>query len=1058
MGVCLSLISMLLANFSIKKPVTVVMATAAVIIFGLISWRNLAINLLPNITFPTLTIRTEYTGSAPGEIENLISKPIEEAVGVASGVVRVSSVSRAGLSDVVVEFDWGTKMDFAAIDIREKLDGVSLPRDATKPVLLRFDPSLDPIMRISLYGSDDLVALRLIAEEQLKRRLESIEGVASILISGGLEEEIHVEVQEARLAHLDLSIAQIADRLSRENINLTGGTLKDGEAEFLVRTLNQFVTVEEINDIIVQEKGAAVIKLIDVGRAFKSSKQRSVITRTNTSESVEIAIFKEADTNTVAVAAAVKSRLNPILEELKSTFPAADIEIVSDQSRFISQSIAEVLKAAIWGGALAILVLYFFLKNIRSTIIVGLAIPISIIAAFFLMYVSKISLNIMSLGGLALGVGMLVDNAIVVLESISRHRSEGKPVQDAARLGASEVGKAVTAATLTTICVFVPIIFVQGVAGQLFVDQALTVTFSLLVSLAVALTVIPMLSSIRLNSAQNPANPVSSRAANVLALPLKAIKTVILWVMKAVKLLLTPAFKLFDLIFGLIAAAYPKTLGWALNHKALVLLIAALFFGLSLLAVPRLGSELIPEVSQGEFIVNVKTPPGTPIEGTDNVMATMAQLPHDEAAVNLIYSLAGASGGFSSSASADRTNVGQILIALDKGTSREEEQRIIENLRQEFSGIPGIEYKFGLPALFTFNAPIELEIKGYNLNKLKELSDTISKKMENIEGLRDIRSNIEDGNPEAQIIFNRQRLSALGLDVETIATIVRDKIQGEIATEYSSGERKIDVKVSVQDQDRKDLEDLRNLTIATRGDVFVPLSAIAKIRIQRGLGEILRMDQERVALVSSNLSGRDLGSAVADIEQAIADIAMSGDFSVTIGGQRQEMVLSFDSMRFAIFLAVFLVYMVMAAQFESLLHPLIIMVTIPFGLVGVILILLITGTAISVVVLIGAIMMTGIVVNNAIVLVDFINRLRKEGLEKTKAILEAGRIRLRPILMTTSTTVLGLLPMALGFGEGAEIRAPMALTIIGGLLVATSLTLILIPTAYAAFDRRKEAA
>ncbi|HUV09195.1 MAG TPA: efflux RND transporter permease subunit, partial [Spirochaetia bacterium] len=403
---------MKIVDFSIRRPVTVTMATAAILIFGLISLSNLSLNLLPNITFPTLTIRTEYAGSAPSEVESLVSKPIEEVVGIISGVLRVSSLSRPGLSDVIVEFTWGTNMDLAAIDIREKLDGVILPDDAEKPIILRFDPSLDPIMRISLYGTDDLAALRLLAEEQIKRRLESIEGVASLLVSGGFEEEIRVELEEGKLARLGIPISQIADSLSRENINLTGGALKDGEVTFLVRTLNQFMSLDEISEITVAEKGPAAIRLRDLGRVLRSVKDRRTITRTNGGESVEIAVFKEADTNTVAVASNVRARLGGIIEELKGTFRNINLEIISDQSRFITQSISEVLKTAAWGGALAVIILFFFLKNIRSTLIISLAIPISVIAAFFLMYLSKISLNVMSLGGLALGIGMLVDNSI----------------------------------------------------------------------------------------------------------------------------------------------------------------------------------------------------------------------------------------------------------------------------------------------------------------------------------------------------------------------------------------------------------------------------------------------------------------------------------------------------------------------------------------------------------------------------------------------------------------------------------------------------------------------
>ncbi|MGQ9632268.1 MAG: efflux RND transporter permease subunit [bacterium] len=1051
---------MKIVEFSTKRPVTVVMFTAAIVIFGLISFNNLAINLLPDIAFPTLTIRTEYPGSAPGEVENLISKPIEEAVGVVGGVVRVSSISRAGLSDVIIEFNWGTNMDFAAIDIREKLDGVNLPKDAKKPVLLRFDPSLDPIMRISLYGDENLVALRLLAEEDIKRQLENIEGVASIRVSGGLEEEVHVEIQEAKLARMGIPIAQVINRLSQENVNLTGGTLKDGEAEYLVRTLNQFKSVDEIGDIVVGESGSAAVALKDVARVIRGNRDRNVITRTNGVESVEIAVFKEADTNTVAVASAVKDRLRKIAGEIGRFSDKIKLEVVFDQSRFIRQSIREVLETAIWGGILAIFILYFFLRNLRSTSIISLSIPISVIAAFFLMFLSKTSLNIMSLGGLALGIGMLVDNSIVVLESIGRYWAKGNTLLESANLGASEVGRAVTASTLTTICVFVPVIFVQGVAGQLFVDMALTVTYSLLASLAVALTLIPMLSSIQLvenpapgNSRKDGLNP-QSPLVKVLVSPFKLAKSVASGIGRGISFLLSPFYFAFDRAYSSLSRVYPRSLRWALSHKALVLLAAAGGFLICVSLAGFLGTELIPEVSQGEFTVDVRAPVGTPLSATDDILRYMEGVSLNRSDVKMVYSIAGSSGGFSASSAEEKENVGQLNIALKEGRRGRFEEAAMEDLRARFRDIPGIEYKFSRPSLFTFKSPIEVEIKGYNLQGLEEISQNIAERLRAIPGITDVKSSTEGGNPEIQIAFNRERIASMGLDVESIARVIREKIQGEVATELSSKDRKIDIRVRTRDEDRGGIDNLYRLAVNSDGGVTIPLASVADIKVERGPGEIRRVDQERVAIISANLTGRDLGSAVRDIERAISTLPISRDYTVSIGGQRQEMALSFASMRFAIILAVFLVYLVMAAQFESLLHPLVIMFTIPFGLIGVVLILLLTRVAISVVVLIGVIMMAGIVVNNAIVLVDYINRLRKDGMGKMEAIVEACEVRLRPILMTTSTTVLGLLPMALGFGEGAEIRSPMAITVIGGLTISTLLTLILIPTVYAALDRR----
>ena len=491
---------MKLVEFSTRRRVTVAMLMVAIIAFGGVGFSRLAVNLLPDITYPTITVRTEYEGVAPLEIERLISEPVEGLVGVVSNVVRVSSISRPGISDVVVEFGWGTNMDFASLDIREKLDLSNLPRDADKPILLRFDPSLDPIMRLAFYGNLSLMEMRRVAEERLRPDLESLEGVAAVRINGGLEEEIQVEVEAQRLAYLGISINQVTSRLAAENVNLTGGMLKDGEAEFLVRTLNEFQGIDEIGEIVVGQIDRAPIKLKDVGRVFRGHRERDLVTRINGREGVEVSVFKEGDANTVQVSAAVQERLDEFLAENATLLQDSGMEVVFNQATFIQQAVDEVLNTAIIGGILAVIVLFLFLRDLKSTAIISLSIPLSVVATFFLMFGSDVSLNIMSLGGLALGVGMLVDNSIVVLESVQRYRDQGLNVLAAAVRGASEVGRAVIAATTTTICVFLPIVFVEGVAGQLFRDQALTVTYSLVASLVVALMLIPMLSSLSLES------------------------------------------------------------------------------------------------------------------------------------------------------------------------------------------------------------------------------------------------------------------------------------------------------------------------------------------------------------------------------------------------------------------------------------------------------------------------------------------------------------------------------------------------------------------------------
>ena len=1048
---------MTLVDFSTSRRVTVAMIMVAIVAFGMVGFSRLAVNLLPDITYPTITVRTEYPGVAPPELERLVSEPVEGLVGVVSNVVRVSSISRPGLSDVVVEFAWGTNMDFASLDVREKLDLASLPRDAGKPVLLRFDPSLDPIVRVAFYGEGGLMQLRRIAEERLRLELESLEGVAAVRVEGGLEEEIQVEVETTRLAYLGVPISQVTQRLAAENVDLTGGVLKDGEAEFLVRTLNEFEGMEEIGEIIVAQVAGAPVKLSDVGRVYRGHRERDVITRINGREGVEIAIFKEGDANTVQVSKDVRQRLDQFIAGNRELLGDSRMEVVFDQATFIEQAVDEVLNTAIIGGLLAILVLYLFLRDLKSTTIISLSIPISVVATFFLMFTSHVSLNIMSLGGLALGVGMLVDNSIVVLESIQRYRESGLSALEAARRGTREVGHAVIAATMTTICVFLPIVFVEGVAGQLFRDQALTVTYSLAASLLVALMLIPMLSSLSLGGTVGTANGSETRmVVRGPARLVRAIGAVLGGIGRVLSLLLSPLYWAFDTLYGLPNRSYPHVLRWALGHRLVTLVVFLLLAGVVLERARHLGLELIPEMSQGEFLVDLEWPAGTPLEGTASrvagIDARVAQLD----GVASVFTLVGSSGESGGSAGEKKENLAQLLVRVHSG-AREGEAMVMEQVREIVSAEPGLSHKFSRPSYFSFRTPVEVEIKGYSIETLQLLSWEVAESLRRIPGLVDVKSSAEGGQPEIQVIFDRRRVAELGTTIQQIGELLRNKLQGEVATELTRQDRRIDIRVRAVEEERHRLDNLAQLIVSPSGyPVPVQLQAVAELRTVEGPSEIRRLDQERLAVVSANLEGRDLGSVVGDIEAALDQIPLPEGFDIAVGGQNEEMVRSFDSMKFALGLAVFLVYLVMASQFESLLHPLVIMFTIPLGMVGSGLALLATGSTISVVVLIGLIMLAGIVVNNAIVLVDHINHLRREeGMAKLEAVIRAGTVRFRPILMTTSTTVLGLLPMAIGLGEGAEIRAPMAITVIGGLLVSTVLTLVVVPAVYTILDRGK---
>ena len=1045
---------MTLVEFSTSRRVTVAMCMVAIVAFGLVGFDRLAVNLLPDITYPTITVRTEFPGVAPAEVEHLISEPLEELVGVVGNVIRVSSISRPGISDVVVEFAWGTNMDFASLDIREKLDLAQLPLEAERPILLRFDPSLDPILRIMLYGSDNLLELRRLADERVRLELESLEGVAAVRIAGGLEEEIQVEVETSRLANLGISIDQVTNRLAAENVNLTGGLLKDGEAEFLVRTINEFQDPEDIAAVIVARIGLAPIRLGDVGKVFRGHKDRDMITRYDGREGVEIAIFKEGDANTVVVSDAVKDKLSLLSQEGGGLLQGAKVEVVFDQATFIEQAVDEVLNAAVIGGILAIFVLYLFLRDLKSTAIIGLSIPISVIATFFAMYASGISLNIMSLGGLALGVGMLVDSSIVVLESVQRYKSQGESPLRAAREGSSVVAKAVVAATLTTICVFVPIVFVEGVAGQLFADQALTVTYSLIASLIVALMLIPMLASLSMNGGEDE----PSTAGLAVRAPAHGLRLSI-WVFRRIggllSILVWPLVWLFEGIYETLAKRYPAVLAWALRRQLTVIVGFAVVAVVLLSMASRLGVELIPEMSQGEFLVDLEWSAGTSLEqtaaGVAMIEAELGRLP----GVASVFGRVGSSGESGGDAGEKKEHVAQLHVRLETGTTREDETRVMSQARDRLRSVPDLNILFSRPSYFSFRTPIEVEINGNDLETLRLLAAEVVTRVQTIPGLTDVESSAQEGQPEVQVRFDRRRIAELGTTIQAVGELLRNQLQGDVATELNRKDRTIDIRVRSTQEERRNLDDLRRLIISPASyPVPVPLEAVATVHLVDGPAEIRRLDQERAAVVTANLSGRDLGSVVRDIEVATGDIAIPEGFDIGIAGQNEEMVRSFDSLKFALALAVFLVYLVMASQFESLLHPLVIMLTIPLGLVGSALGLMITDQTISVVVLIGLIMLAGIVVNNAIVLVDYINHLRRvEHLEKFEAVVQAGQVRFRPILMTTTTTVLGLLPMAVGLGEGSEIRAPMAIAVIGGLLVSTVLTLVVIPAVYTVVDR-----
>jgi len=1076
---------MSIVDTAIKRPVTVWMATFAIILFGLVGLSRLAVNLLPELSYPTLTVRTTYIGAAPSEIEQLISKPIEEAVGVVKGLRKISSVSKPGQSDVLLEFEWDVAMDITSLEVREKLDLISLPLDVEKPLILKFNPSLDPIIRLALQptqsvstetdaGVHTLTAMRTYGEYDVKRQLESIAGVASVKLGGGLEQEYQVVIDQHKLAQLNLNSKQISRLISSENINISAGKLIEGNTQYLVRTLNQFKDIKQIGDLVVYQKNDQIIYLKDIATIKDSYKERTDVTRINAQEAVELAIYKEGDANTVDVASRIKQQLDRQKDKSDSRYK---LTLVYDQSTFISNAISEVKSAAIIGGLLAMLVLYLFLRSIIPTLIISLSIPVSVIATFNLMYANDITLNIMSLGGIALATGLLVDNAIVVLENIARYKEQGLSNVDAAAKGTKEVSGAIIASTLTTLAVFVPLIFVEGVAGQLFHDQALTVAFALLASLLVALTLIPMLASRNKSEPIDGMNDVTpltfsqrsrgGKVAYVVTWPLRlvfilmpmALSRVFLLafhaITKVLGFVLRPITTIFNKSFDVIAGFFSRLLKVALAHPLKTLVITLGLASTSLLIVPRIGVELLPPLSQGEFYLELELSPGTPLVKTDEAINQISQVLRGDKRVKSTYSLTGTGSLMTSSASKGGEHQARLQVIV---TNQEHEQAIMDKTRELARQIVGASNEINRPALFTLSKPMSIELASYSLGSLDSYSKQLANLMTTSPVFDDVVNSMRRGQPELSIEFDHQRIANLGLNSADISELISVKVGGNVASQFTLFDRKIDILVRSDLNQRDSINDLRALIVNPNSQHPITLESVASIVEVVGPAQINRIDQQRVAVISANIAVGDQQAAMMQASKLLEQLNLPMNVTSNFGGQSEEMAQSFDSMMMALALAIFLVYLVMASQFESLLHPLLILFSVPLAGVGSLIGLYVTGTNLSVIVFLGLIMLSGIVVNNAIVLVDRINQLRIDGLDKLQAITSATQSRLRPIIMTTLTTILGLLPMCIGLGEGSELRAPMAITVISGLVVSTLLTLIVIPVLYRLFDSKKFAA
>ena len=1115
-----------------RRPVAICMFMVAIAVLGVVSFTKLHTDLLPEISYPTLTVRTTYKGAAPEDVEDRVSERIQEALSTLPHIVRTTSLSRAETSDVVLDFEWGTSMTFAVQDVRDRLDSVVLPRDAERPLILRYDPNLDPILRIGItlpegrkFAGDkerELIQLRWLAEKRIKRELETIPGLAAVQVRGGLQEEIRIRVDPFKMAAQNLDPGLLGARLAQENLNASGGLIREGSSEYLVRTLNEFRSVEEIENLSIVRRGDAVIRLKDVGSVSRTHAEREVVTRIGTREAVEIAVFREAGANIVQLVDAVRERLFGneaqqawAKERLASggaqdTFgdhsmadtlawqlrESAHFDVLSDQSTFIRDSIDDVRDSALIGGLLTIFVIWLALRRFVPTLIISVSIPISVLVTFAPMYMLGATLNIMSLGGLALGIGMVVDASIVVLESVMRCREEGDSLLAAAIRGTREVAGAVTGSTLTSIAVFAPIVFVHGIAGRIFGDQSLTVVSSLVISLVVALVLIPVLASLKflmdfenwIAGGQKPGSLTQDLRwgwGHVVPDTLTLLGRVSMrvrgfgWRMSyflvggiaaVCRFLFHPLLRLHDWGWGYVERAYPRLLNGALNHPWKVVLASVLLLGVAAWRAPKLGLNLLPDVHQGEFTAYVGLPVGTPIATTDSVLGAIDARVRALPGVERTALTVGVEKD-TLTREIEGKHTARLTVRLERQLANpRDEERIVDQVRALIAAdahVRSIDIKRANP--FALEAPIEVEVLGYDLEKIHAVAREVEQRMQRVPGLADVRTTIRPGHPEARLTFDRDKMLEYGLDINAVSSYVRDQVLGNVSTRFNEGDERIDIRVRGDEILLGSLERVLTLDVNPSAQHPVPLSAVARVDKVEGPAEIRRIGNTRAIVVSAITgSGLDLGGSAGAIERELSSLQLPDDVVVQMGGQKREMEEGQKSMTFALLLALFLVYVVMATQFESLLQPLIILVTVPLAFVGVIFTLDLLAIPVSVVVFIGLILLAGIVVANAIVLIDRVNQTRAGGMALRESILESGATRLRPIYMTANTTVIGLLPMtgwmvwipyvgALGSGAGAELRAPMAITVVVGLTCSTVLTLVVIPTVYWILYRGREA-
>lgn len=1020
----------MLSKFSIKRPVTTVMIMLMVVLGGFVSLTGLNLDLMPTIDIPIAIVSTTYVGAGPEEVETLITKPIEEAIGTVSSIKTLDSTSSSNSSMVMIQFEDGTDIDMAAIDIREKIDMVksSLPEDANDPMVMKIDISAMSSIMVGVSDPKmDLGQLNTLLDENIVNRLERIEGVASVSITGGVENEVEIIVNPDKLQGYGISTSQIAQILKAENANYPTGKISQGDTKLQIRSVGEFKSVEEIRELPISTSNGAVIHLSDVATVNEVEKEIENYALINGEPSIILVIQKQSSANTVDIS----DKVNAEIAKIQKDYTSLNVEMLSDTADYIKTSINNVVKTAVEAAIMAVIVLLIFLRDPKTSFIIAISIPTSVIATFGLMYVSGMTMNTISMGGVTIGIGMLVDNSVVVLENIYKYYKNGMEPGRASEVGAREVGMAVTASTLTTVAVFIPLMFISGTIGQMFRDLSLTITFALTASLFVSLTFVPMACSRLLKKEQEK---IATGKKNIFTMFLDA----------------------WGRGIDMLDSGYRKVLVWSLNHKKRVLAIVLVLFIGTCSLVPMMGIDLMPSMDEGSASITIEMPKGSVIEKTEEIVSEVLTHVNEVPELDTVYVLVGG-GGMSMTASG--TDSAQVMVNL---VGKEERSRstedVVDELRQKLVMIPGADIKISASssAMGSYGgAGVSIQLNGDDTETLRSIGEDIKRLIAEVPDTAEVTSSSEEAVPEASISLNRAKASGYGITAGTLANAITTAVTGTVATQYKVNGTEIDIRIKQDKDSVKYVNDLKNVMVTAPTGQTVPLTEVAEITMKDSAVSITRKDQHKYITVDAKVVGRDLSSVQKDVEAKLDSYIFPDGYDYQFTGSMEDLTESYQNLMLVLIVALLLVYMIMASQFESLIHPFIVMFSVPLAITGGVFGLFVTGKTISVTSFMGFIMLVGMVVNNAIVLVDYTNQLMAKGMNCYDALVEAGPNRLRPILMTTLTTVIGLVPMAMSTVEGTEMQQPLAISVIFGLSISTLVTLIFIPVLYMIVDKMR---